>query len=77
MPEEIKTEANTRILNEAKVDDNSVSQINIRHVDSCHPIDCQCTPCKDMRFKFNDNKESSIKDSLNLYNNHKPYATND
>jgi hypothetical protein len=76
-PEETKTQANTRILNEAKVSDNEVSKINIRHTDSCHPIDCSCTPCQDMRFTFEDNKESAIKNKLNLYNNNKPYATED
>jgi hypothetical protein len=70
---ETKSQADTRILSEAKVDDNDVSQINVRHTNSTHPVDCRCTPCKQLRFVNSSPAESKEKDNKGLYNNHKPY----
>lgn len=69
---ETKSEADQRILSEAKAQDNDVSKINIRHTNSTHPVDCNCTPCRQLRFTNNSNMESIEKDNRGLYNNHKP-----
>jgi hypothetical protein len=72
MPQETKQQADARVLTEAKVDDNNVSKINVRHTDSTHPLDCSCTPCKQLRYSLDSNQESIEKDERDLYNNHKP-----
>jgi hypothetical protein len=67
MPE-TKSEADIRILNEAKVSDNEVSQINIRNSSSVHPVDCNCQICKNGRFdNVRDSLELKYKQSHNLY----------
>jgi len=64
---ETKSQADTRILNQAKVDDNEISKINVRHTDSTHPVQCSCETC--LRLRFTNNANAEVKDKIehNLY----------
>lgn len=63
-----KEETNNEILSTASIDNNDISQIRVRHVESQHPQDCCCQLCSDL--KFNPNSpiaENSEKTKLDWY----------
>lgn len=65
---ESKEQADVRILSEAKVNDNNISQINVRNSTSMHPIDCNCQICTNGRFdNGRDSLELKYKQKHNLY----------
>jgi Pyruvate/2-oxoacid:ferredoxin oxidoreductase delta subunit len=63
-----KEQTNQEILSSASNDNNFVSQIRVRHVNSQHPQDCNCTLCKDLKFTPNSPiREDAEKTSLDWY----------
>jgi hypothetical protein len=63
-----KSQTNQEILSSASSDDNNISQIRVRHVESQHPVDCLCDLCRNLRFSPNSPiAENSEKDKLNWY----------
>lgn len=64
---ESKSEADSRILEQAKIDDNNISKINVRHTSSTHPVQCSCETCLRLRFTNNANEEARDKIEHDLY----------
>lgn len=51
---------------EDKVTEDLITEIDIRHTSSAHPIDCKCKVCIEKRFD-NSKNENGIKEELNYF----------
>lgn len=57
-----KAQTDAEILEGAAKDNNELEQINIRHSESVHPLDCSCELC--IRTRFNKESEDKVVEEL-------------